>query len=68
MRHDILERAINEMEIFQVLKENASIFADNYDVTLEYAEEIFEKYCIKMKLKNENEQDSQKSKKKFIIF
>ncbi len=68
MRRDLLETATNEMELFQVLKENANIFAGNYKLTLKYAEEIFEKYCIKMKLESVDEQASQKTKKKFSIF
>ena len=64
MRAGLIGKVNNEMELFEVLKENANLFALNYELTLRYAEEIFEKYCVKMKRDDIENNDDDKNKQK----
>lgn len=59
----------NEMELFGVLKENANLFSSNYQLSLKYAEDIFDKYCIKMKREDyERSSDLKSTSKAFNFF
>lgn len=69
MREDLIKRPKNEMEIFEVVKLNKNLFSDNYEKTLFYAEEIFQKYCVKIENDFEEGQAQMKPKsKKFSFF
>ncbi len=70
MRLGLLE-CNNEMDLYEVLKDNTDLFSSNYELILKYAEDIFDKYCIKMKKTSYENIDlniDSKSKRAFNFF
>ena len=51
MRHILLLKVRNELDLYEIVRENKSLFALNYTEIFNSAEQIFEKYCGKI---NEN--------------
>ena len=47
MRSDLLVKANNEIDFIEILRSNNQLFANNLIFTIQMAEDIYDKFCIK---------------------